>query len=110
MKSTIRGGDHVFHRPTGETWVVAYVSGDYLAWCGWPSGEARVSTTRIASYVHGDGPCAIALGVWIGVHGGSVTLPNRARSNSAGMSDSRRGDDFVPRLHYRGPEGSVRSC
>jgi hypothetical protein len=40
---TIRGGDHVFHRPTGETWIVEYVKGDYLAWCGFPRGEARVA-------------------------------------------------------------------
>jgi hypothetical protein len=30
---------------------------------------------------------------------GFVTLPNRARSNSAGTSGSRRGVDFVPCLH-----------
>jgi hypothetical protein len=41
---------------------------------------------------------------------GIVTLPNRTRSNSAGTSGSRRGDDFVPCLHRRGPNGSVRSC
>jgi hypothetical protein len=41
---------------------------------------------------------------------GFVTLPNRTRSNSAGTSGSRRGDDFVPCLHRRGPKGSVRSC
>jgi peptidoglycan/LPS O-acetylase OafA/YrhL len=40
---TIRGGDHVFHRPTGETWTIEYVKGDYLAWCGFPRGEARVA-------------------------------------------------------------------
>jgi len=40
----------------------------------------------------------------------TVTLPNRARSNSAGTSGSRRGDDFVPCLHRRGPKRSVRSC
>lgn len=41
----IRCGDHVFHAPTGETWVVAwadYEAGD-LAWCGWPNGMARLS-------------------------------------------------------------------
>jgi hypothetical protein len=42
--------------------------------------------------------------------GGSVTLPNRARNNSPGTSGSRRSDDFVPCLHGRCPEGSVRSC
>lgn len=36
-------GDAVRHVPTGETWIVAYVRGAYLAWCGWPPGEARVS-------------------------------------------------------------------
>lgn len=39
----MRCGDHVFHRPTREHWLVAYVDGDYLAWCGWPEGEARVA-------------------------------------------------------------------
>ena len=40
---TIDTGDTVKHGPTGETWTVAYVQGDYLAWCGWPEGEARLS-------------------------------------------------------------------
>jgi hypothetical protein len=39
----IRAGDTVHHEPTGEDWVVAYVDGDYLAWCGWPAGEAKIS-------------------------------------------------------------------
>jgi hypothetical protein len=39
----MRCGDHVRHAPTGETWVVAYVDGEHLAWCGWPEGEAKVS-------------------------------------------------------------------
>ena len=38
-------------------------------------------------------------------HGGSVTLPNRARNKSPGTSGSRRSDDFTPRLHGRCPEG-----
>ncbi|MEW6125414.1 MAG: hypothetical protein AB1698_22640 [Pseudomonadota bacterium] len=41
----IRCGDHVFHAPSEETWVVAWA--DYeandLAWCGWPNGVARLS-------------------------------------------------------------------
>jgi hypothetical protein len=36
-------GDHVLHAPSGETWVVAYVRGDRLAWCGWPQGEATLT-------------------------------------------------------------------
>ena len=39
----ISTGDHVHHGPTGEDWVVQYVRGDRLAWCGWPPGEAQLS-------------------------------------------------------------------
>ena len=35
--------DSVLHGPTGETWLVAYVEGDRLAWCGWPEGEANLA-------------------------------------------------------------------
>jgi hypothetical protein len=35
--------DHVLHGPSGEAWVVAYVKGDRLAWCGWPQGEAALA-------------------------------------------------------------------
>lgn len=35
--------DHVHHAPSGEDWVVAYVRGDRLAWCGWPEGEAALA-------------------------------------------------------------------
>ena len=35
--------DVVLHGPTQEKWVVAYVRGDCLAWCGWPEGEAKLS-------------------------------------------------------------------
>lgn len=39
----MRCGDVVKHNPTGEEWIVAYVDGDRLAWCGWPPGEALTS-------------------------------------------------------------------
>lgn len=34
----MRTGDTVFHKPSGEMWIVAYVEDDgrYLAACGWP--------------------------------------------------------------------------
>lgn len=35
--------DHVRHGPTGEEWVVAFVQGDRLAWCGWPEGLAALA-------------------------------------------------------------------
>lgn len=43
----MRCGDHVLHRPSGETWLVAYVDGDYMAWCGWPEGEAKAADCEI---------------------------------------------------------------
>jgi hypothetical protein len=43
MSTDIDTRDHVFHIPTGETWVVAYVQGKRLAWCGWPEGEAALA-------------------------------------------------------------------
>lgn len=36
-------GDHVHHTPSGEDWLVAYVKGDRLAWCGWPDGQAALA-------------------------------------------------------------------
>lgn len=44
-KPPFRSGDHVFHAPSEETWVVAYadpVTG-YMSYCGWPQGEAKIS-------------------------------------------------------------------
>lgn len=40
---TIRTGDTVKHLPSNETWLVAFVDGNDLAWCGWPEGYARTS-------------------------------------------------------------------
>lgn len=42
-----RCGDHVFHRPSGEEWIVAWAEGDDLAWAGWPYGIARVADCEI---------------------------------------------------------------
>lgn len=36
-------GDVVLHKPSGETWVVAYVRGDNLCCVGWPESFAQVS-------------------------------------------------------------------
>ena len=44
---TIDTGDTVFHIPSGETWVVAYVQGPHLSWCVWPGGLAIVTDCRI---------------------------------------------------------------
>ncbi len=42
-----RPGDHVFHKPSRESWIVKYVNSDRLAWCGWPPGEARLVDCRV---------------------------------------------------------------
>lgn len=42
--TTIRCGDHVRHVPTGETWVVAYVDGE---WRDWPDGDAEASDCAV---------------------------------------------------------------
>jgi hypothetical protein len=39
--------DTVLHRPTGETWTVAYVHGDELCPCGWPETIAQVSDCEL---------------------------------------------------------------
>ena len=39
--------DHVHHIPSGEDWVVAYVRGTALAWCGWPEGLAQLADCRL---------------------------------------------------------------
>ena len=39
--------DTVLHRPTGETWTVAYVHGDELCPCGWTETIARVSDCEL---------------------------------------------------------------
>lgn len=40
-------GDTVFHRPTGGTWLVAFVEGTRLAWCGWPFGYAKIDDCEL---------------------------------------------------------------
>jgi hypothetical protein len=47
VSADIDTADHVYHAPSGETWVVAYVEGDRLAWCGWPEGEAALSDCEL---------------------------------------------------------------
>lgn len=43
-------GDVVYHKPTGETWLVAYVNGEYMSWCGWPEGQARVEDCELKKH------------------------------------------------------------
>ena len=55
MADEIDTADHVHHAPSGEDWVVAYVRGDRLAWCGWPSDGRKTTGCARAS---GCGPLA----------------------------------------------------
>lgn len=52
----IRTGDRVFHRPSEETWVVAYA--DYatgkLSACGWPDSEAAIADCDLLATVSED--------------------------------------------------------
>lgn len=43
----LRCGDTVTHRPTGETWTVAFVDGNELSWVGWPFGFARTADCEV---------------------------------------------------------------
>lgn len=40
-------GDHVYHAPSGETWVVAGVLADVLYACGWPCTSVPVETCTL---------------------------------------------------------------
>jgi hypothetical protein len=39
--------DAVLHRPTGETWLVAFVDGDRLTPCGWPLSQAALADCEL---------------------------------------------------------------
>jgi hypothetical protein len=47
-------GDTVLHKPSGETWTVAYVRGDHLSWCGWPEGIAILSDCELVKAASDD--------------------------------------------------------
>jgi len=48
----MRAGDHVLHKPSGETWVVAFADDEKVAPCGWPNCLARRSDCEIINHVH----------------------------------------------------------
>lgn len=58
MEDTIiqlpRCGDHVLHRPSGETWVVAWAESGRLAWAGWPDGIAALIDCEITYHATDD--------------------------------------------------------
>lgn len=51
MTDTIDTRDHVLHKPTGESWLVAFVAGERLFACGWPPGSVPVSDCQLEKKV-----------------------------------------------------------
>lgn len=51
---TIGTGDLVFHRPSRETWLVAYVRGRHLCACGWPESLADLSDCLLVEKASAD--------------------------------------------------------
>ncbi len=47
MLPKVDTGDTVWHLPSGEKWLVAFVRGDRLTWCGWPEGTAELADCRL---------------------------------------------------------------
>lgn len=72
-----RAGDIVHHELTGEDWVVAYVDGEYLAWAGWPAGEAKASDCRLKTSCSDDDHIKF-LGVLAKSEGKRATMARRA--------------------------------
>lgn len=48
-KPPLRTGDAILHKPTGETWTVAWADPGtgYLTWFGYPPGEAKISDCEL---------------------------------------------------------------
>lgn len=47
VRDEIDTGDHVWHQPTRETWLVAYARDGLVFWCGWPYGCADAIHCRL---------------------------------------------------------------
>lgn len=45
----MRIGDTVFHRPSGETWVLAWATETEVSPCGWPESIARREDCELVS-------------------------------------------------------------
>lgn len=42
-------GDVILHKPSGEKWVVAFVTEDMLCCCGWPKSYAKLSDCELVT-------------------------------------------------------------
>lgn len=61
-----RCGDTVLHRPSGESWVVAWAEYDDLAWTGWPNGIARLADCDVTHRCT-DAEHEKSVRIWVGV-------------------------------------------
>lgn len=82
---TIDTGDTVKHGPTGETWVVAYVEGDKLAWVGWPQGEANLSDCTLTEKATPESRISL-LRAMAGVRGWNGHVDRRVRVAQARLA------------------------
>jgi len=82
-----RCGDVVFHRPSGQTWEVAWAHGDELAWFGWPDGRARLSDCDLVERCSAEDHVK-AVSQW---------LDREHRPDERGFHDSRIG--WIRRLY-----------
>lgn len=47
MTTTFRAGDAVFHRPTGEEWLLAWAENSRVSACGWPETIAEAADCEL---------------------------------------------------------------
>lgn len=61
MNDRINCGDTVFHKPSGEKWLVAAADHerDEIMWCGWPEGRAKISDCEIVRRATADKSAAL---------------------------------------------------
>lgn len=62
----MRCGDHVYHKPSDQTWLVAYADTEsgYMAWSGWPEGRAPIADCKLV-YACTDKEHAQAVSDWL---------------------------------------------
>ncbi len=70
-KTTLpRCGDHVFHQPSGETWLVAWADDEHLAPNGWPPSVAQLSDCEVVRRCT-DAEHEAAVRMWLNSTGGT---------------------------------------
>lgn len=47
MEDQIDTGDTIYHKPSGETWLVAYATEREVCCCGWPCSYAKIADCEL---------------------------------------------------------------